>query len=59
MAHIQLLNKKSEEYTEKSLLDNCRRDPCAPEIGGGGYTMGAPVYETEEVEGPIQICTWP
>jgi hypothetical protein len=60
MAHIELLNTNSE-LTEKEL--HCHRDPCHPELGGGGHTMGTPTaeqeHEEEAVEGPIQPCHWP
>ena len=59
MAHIELLNSNSE-LLEKEL--HCHRDPCIPEVGGGGSTLGAPVAEADEEEAvsiPIQPCHWP
>jgi len=62
MTHIELLNDQGKDLTLADL--QCRRDPCHPELGGGGYTLGAPVVEVEGSElvepiGPIQPCSWP
>jgi hypothetical protein len=60
MTHIELLNDRDNE---KVLADlQCRRDPCHPELGGGGFTLGPPEAEEgddAEVFGPIQPCVWP
>jgi hypothetical protein len=60
MTHIELLNDQGNEQTLADL--QCRRDPCHPELGGGGLTLGPPEAEEEEgqiVVGPIQPCVWP
>lgn len=63
MTHIELLNDREKDQTLADL--QCRRDPCHPELGGGGYTLGAPdLGEADdpivgEPLGPIQPCSWP
>ena len=60
MTHIELLNDREKDQTLADL--QCRRDPCHPELGGGGFTLGPPDLggvEGEIIGEPIQPCVWP
>ena len=68
MAHIELLNDNSMEFTEKSLKRLCcKRDDCNLESSRSGMgtldMLGADFEDgdmvTSQPDGPITPCVWP